>query len=124
MNTIFMLVMYIPLDVNNKDQVKYMHKRATTWATSIRVGCVQQNEAWKSFNSTIPQRMKYPLSAMTLKKKECTHVMQPFVKFGFNKAGVSSTLHTAVKYGPRSLGGIGIFDPFLIQGTGRIAFLI
>ena len=38
----FMLGMYLVPDGNNKDQVKYMHKKATTWATSIRVGGVQR----------------------------------------------------------------------------------
>ena len=33
-----MLGMYLAPDENNKDHVKYMHKKATAWATSIRVG--------------------------------------------------------------------------------------
>ena len=49
---------------------------------------------------------------MTLNKKECKNIMQTIVKFGLAKAGISSTLHTAVRYGPRSLGDIEIFDPF------------
>ena len=50
--------------------------------------------------------------------------MQPNVKFGLTNAVISSTLHTAVRHGPCSLGGIGLFDPFVIQGTGRIGFII
>ena len=50
--------------------------------------------------------------------------MQPIVKFGLTKAGISSILRTAVRYGPSSLGGIGIFDQSVIQGTGILAFLI
>ena len=68
--------------------------------------------------------MKYPLYDMALSKKECKNIMQTIVKFGLNKSGISSTLHTAVKYGLQYLGGIGIFDPFVIQGSVRIAFLI
>ena len=83
-----------------------------------------KKKAWRSLNSTTPQTMKYPLSAMPLNKKECKHIMQPIVKFGLTKVGISSTLHTAVRYVPHSLGGIGLFDLFVIQGTGRIAFLI
>ena len=64
-----LLVMYHAPDGNNKDQVKYMHKKATVWATSIREGDVQQNESWKAINSTILQTIKYPLSDMTLNKK-------------------------------------------------------
>ena len=50
--------------------------------------------------------------------------MRPIVKFGLTKAGISSNLHTAVRYGPQSIGGIGLFEPFMIQGSGRMAFLI
>ena len=50
--------------------------------------------------------------------------MKPIVKFGLTKTGISSNLHTEVRYGPQSLGGIILFEPFAIQGSGRIAFLI
>ena len=64
-----MLVMYLATDGNNnKDQVKDMHNKATSWVTSIRAGGDQQNKACKVFNSTIPQTIKYPLSDMTLKE--------------------------------------------------------
>ena len=35
-----MLGMYFAPDGNNKNQVKYMHKNATTWETSTRAGGV------------------------------------------------------------------------------------
>ena len=50
--------------------------------------------------------------------------MRPIVKFGLTKSIISSTLHTAVRYGTQSLGGIGLFDPFTIQGAVQTAFLI
>ena len=64
-----MLGMYLSPDVNIKDQVKYMHKKATARETSIRAGGVQRNESRKSLNSTITQTMKYPLSSITLNDK-------------------------------------------------------
>ena len=66
----FILGMYPAPDGNNKDQVKYMHKKATAWATSIRVGGFQQKLSWKALNSIILQTTKYPLSVMTLNEKE------------------------------------------------------
>ena len=62
----FMLGMYLSLDVNNKYQVKHMHKKATAWETSIRAGGVQKNEDRKALNSATPKKIKYPLSDMTL----------------------------------------------------------
>ena len=50
--------------------------------------------------------------------------MKPIVKFGLTKSGISSTLHTSVRYGPLLLRGIRLFDPFLIQVTCIIAFLV
>ena len=64
-----MLVIYLALDGNDKDQVKYMQKKATNWETSIRAGGVQQNKVWKALKSTIPLTMEYTLSAMTLNYK-------------------------------------------------------
>ena len=57
---ISVLVMYLAPYDNNKDQVKYMHKKATAWETSISADVVKQNKAWKALNSTIPQTMKHP----------------------------------------------------------------
>ena len=61
---------------------------------------------------------------MTLNKEECKHIMWPILKFGLNKDGISSTLHTVVRYGSRYIGGIVLFDPSVIQAVGRIDFLI
>ena len=118
-----MVGMYLGPYGNNKDQVKYIHKKVTEWATSISVGGVKQNEARKALNSATPPKMKYPLSDMTINEKEYKHTIQTIVKFGLTKAVISSNLQTEVRYGTRYLRGIGIFDPFRIQGTGRMAFL-
>ena len=50
--------------------------------------------------------------------------MQHIVKFRLTKDVISSTIYKSVRYCPRSLSGIIIFDPIFIQGEGRIAFLI
>ena len=65
----FMLGMYLEPDGNNKDQVKYMHKKETAWSTSVRAGGVQQNKGLKALNSATHQTMKYPLSDMKIYKK-------------------------------------------------------
>ena len=57
-----MLGVYLAQDGNNNNQVKYMHKKATAWATSIRAGGVEQNKAWRAFNSTILKTIKMPLT--------------------------------------------------------------
>ena len=61
---------------------------------------------------------------MTLNEKECKHIMRPTIKSGITKDEIHITLNTEVRYWPRSLGSVGIFYPFVIQGAGRIDFLI
>ena len=50
--------------------------------------------------------------------------MQPIIKFGLTRSGISIILHTVVIYGPLSLGVIGMFDPIVSQGAVQISFLI
>ena len=64
-----MMGMYLALDYNNDDQVEYMQKKATDWATSIRPGVLQHNKAWRAFNYTKPQILLYPLPAMMINEK-------------------------------------------------------
>ena len=68
--------------------------------------------------------MKYDLPHMTLNEKYYKHIMRPIVNFGLAMVSISSTFHTAVGYGPRSIGSIGLSVPILIQGAGQIAFLV
>ena len=59
--------------------------------------------------------MKYPLPAMTVNKKECKHTMQPIVKFGLTKTGMSSTLHTEVSMGLDLLEALDILNSSLFK---------
>ena len=59
--------------------------------------------------------MKYPLHDMTLNEKECEIIIIPIIEFGLTKDKISSTLHTAVRYGPCSLEIIENFDLSVIQ---------
>ena len=68
----------------NKDKVKEMHKKETTWSTSIRAGSVQQNKARKSLKYTMNETMKYFWPPMELNGKECKHIMQPIIKLGLS----------------------------------------
>ena len=68
--------------------------------------------------------MKYPLPEMMLNKEERKHNIPPIVKFGLANDGISSTFHKVVIYGPLSIEVIGIFDPFVIQGAVKIAFIV
>ena len=67
---------------------------------------------------------KIPLICHSTKQEIMQTNHATYHKIWLAKVNISSTLHTAVIYGPRSLRCIRPFDPFIIQGEGRIAFLV
>ena len=85
---------------NNRDQVKYTRTKSLTWATSIWAGGIQNYEALHSLEYTIPQTLKYNLIETTLLRKECQETTAIIVEYSLPQDGLSSTIHTAVRYGP------------------------
>ena len=54
----FLLGMYLATYGNDKDQVKYIHKKATVWESSIIAGGLKNYKARKALNSITPQTTK------------------------------------------------------------------
>ena len=71
-----------------------------------------------------PTNYEIPLICHSTKQEIMQTHHATYHKIWLAKVNISSTLHTAVIYGPRSLRCIRPFDPFIIQGEGRIAFLV
>ena len=59
--SMFMLVMYLALDGNNKDQVKYMHKKANAWATYIIVRGVKKKQSTEILKLNNTRNNEIPL---------------------------------------------------------------
>ena len=64
-----MLGMYLALDRNIRNQVKYLKTEALTWETSIRSCGIQNDESWHTLKLTISHTLIYPLIEMTLTYK-------------------------------------------------------
>ena len=74
--------------------------KALTWATYILAGEIQKYEEWHSLKLNIPQTLKYNLTETTVLHKECQDITATIVKYSLPRSGLSSTIHTAVRYGP------------------------
>ena len=53
-----------------------MKNKATSWVDSIQTGHLPVQEAWKCLSSTIIKKLEYPLTALTLSKKECDKLIR------------------------------------------------
>ena len=48
------LGIYLDLDENNRDRVKYMRTKALTWETSIQAKGIQKDGSWHALKLTTP----------------------------------------------------------------------
>ena len=119
-----MLGVYLAPDGNNKDQIKHLRKTTSRWASCIRTGHASAREAWVAINTTITKTVQYCLPATTLTQKDCDFIMAPIFGKAFPKAGLPGNLPKAVRYGTIDSGGVGIQDPFLLQGSHRVSYLV
>jgi hypothetical protein len=68
-------------DGNNEDKVKHLRGVAEKWKDHIRTGHLQCHEAWYALlTATVTMKtIEYPLLALTLTERQCTHIMAPIL---------------------------------------------
>jgi hypothetical protein len=115
---------YLAPDGNNKDHVSYIRQKAEHWADNIKSNPVNKEEVWTALHRTIPFAMAYSLPATTLTQEECTFVMAPIYKTGLSKAGIASTISSAVRSGPLENGGLGLLDAYIHLGVSKVKTLL
>jgi hypothetical protein len=119
-----MLGVHIAPDGNNRDHVTALRKKAEQWAGNIKDCRSNRNEIWTALHRTIPFSMGYSLPATTLSRNECTYIMAPIYKSGLSRAGISHTIPSAIRYGPATMGGLGLMDPYVHMGVRQVESLL
>jgi hypothetical protein len=119
-----MLGVHLAPDGNPTDHLKYLRRKAETWASHMKHSRSNQEETWTALHRTIPFAMCYSLQATTLSNAECRHVMAPIYKTGLPRAGIAATIPTVVRVGPISAGGLGLIDPYIHMGVSQVETLI
>ena len=85
-----------------------LHSKSEKWKDLITSGHITKTNAYQALNTTILKSLEYPMPALTLTKKQCTHIMAPALTVGLAKSGVSSRFPREAVYGPKGTGGLGI----------------
>ena len=94
------------------------------WGSKVRLGNPSPREAWTALHTNISARLKYPVPACTLTELECKSIMSPAIRAALPKAGIVSTMETAMRDGPISSLGCGVLSLYHFMGTSRTAFLV
>ena len=102
-------------DGNSKKQTDALRKKTVQWAQKITRSPLEPDTVWTAINRTIAKTVEYPLAATTLTDKELTHIMAPVLMAGLPRANILRTYPRDVLYGPTSLQGLGVTDPYIYQ---------
>lgn len=87
-----MLGVHLAPDGNMTVHIKYLQRKAETWALHMKQSRSNQEETWTVLHRTIPFAMCYSLQATTLSKEDCRHIMAPIYKIGLPLAGIAATI--------------------------------
>jgi hypothetical protein len=112
------------LEGTDQDKVSYLRGKAEDWAKHICTGVLTKNDAWYALNTTIMKTMEYPMAAICLSLKQWDHVMAPILEAGLNAIQFSQKFPRDIVYGPRNLQGLGVKDPYIVQGLTWIKTLL
>lgn len=66
----------------------------------------------------------YPLPALTLTEKECTHIMAPAIHTTLTKACISSCISSIVRHAPTQSLGLEVPNLYMAMGTARTSLLV
>ena len=119
-----MLGIWLAPDGNKQKVIRVLKKKALEWGSKVRLGNPSPREAWTALHTNISARLKYPVPACTLTELECKSIMSPAIRAALPKAGIVSTMETAMRDGPISSLGCGVLSLYHFMGTSRTAFLV
>lgn len=111
-------------DGNNRDAISHMRKKATKWAALIQTGHLQPTDVHLATESRIMKSLEYPLLALTLTEKECSHIMAPVLDACLSKSHVCRKYPRALTYGPVEEMGLGFHSLYTLQGVAQLSALI
>ena len=112
------------MEGTDKEEVEYLREKAEVWAEHIRTGVITKNDGWYALNTTVMKTLEYPMAAICLSKTDWDHVMAPVLEAGLNAMQFSRNFPRLIVYGPKTVQGLGLKDPYIVQGLTWIQTLM
>jgi hypothetical protein len=102
----------------------YLRQKGADWAELIRSGRITKNDGWYALNTTIMKTFEYPMAATCLTRQQWDTIMVPVLEAGLNSLQFSSKFPHAMVYGPIESQGLGVKDPYILQGLTWLKTLL
>jgi hypothetical protein len=94
------------------------------WAAQIKESTPRQMDAWLALRSTIWKILEYPLTCMTLTKKQCEKIMRPAMSSGLAKSHIYRSFPTSLIHAGAEALGAGLPHLFTVQGIARLSTIV
>ena len=107
------------------DQIAICKKSADTFAVRLRSPKISANDIATFYRSSIYiPTIRYSLPALSVMNEECLNQIQPkILPAMLQKMHINSHLPTEIRHGPKSLGGLALFDVRTEHGIEQIKYL-
>ena len=115
-----MLGVHLAPDGNQKEQFRYMYKKALQFGEYMRCGSVKRDESFLALKSIAMKSIEYPLPATSLSEKQLSSIMWQILQHYLPKSGINRYIPRDVLYAPLTYQGLGVQNPFIIQGCKHI----
>ena len=118
------LGVFLAPDGNNEDMLQYLIQKAQEWSEQMRVGQLGRDEIWRALQTTIMKTIEYPLLSTTLEEPELARLMKVVLRHTLSQSGLPKTFPRALLFGPKSMQGMGLKDPFITQNIKQLKALL
>ena len=115
-----MLGVFLAPDGNNDAQYKYMYKKAMQLGEYMRNGFVHPDESFLALTTIAQKVIEYPLPALNLSESQLTSIMWQLLQHYLPKSGINRYINRTVLYAPKMYQGLGIKNPFILQGCKHV----
>lgn len=119
-----MLGVYLAPDGNNAKQLQVLTEKAKKMEACLNRGHLDRYESWVALTRVCTKSLEYPLPAMTFSEKQCKQYMAPMLRSYLPKAGFNRNFPRDILYGSKEYGGLGLHNPYLLQGIHHVADII
>jgi hypothetical protein len=115
-----MLGVLISPSKNQAAEHTCLAKKALKFSQQATAASINPRQARRAYQGIYVGRMRYGLLALTLKPATDQSIQSPATLAILPTLGYNRNMPTEVEYGPTNLGGIGLQDLYVLQGTRKV----
>ena len=116
----------VPLDLANRsrDSFNAIVEICQTFAAQIRTAKCDKTSCLNVFNTSVMPSLSYRMIATQFSEEEWNKAIRPAIRATMNAAGMAKNIAHAIFYGPLEYQGIGVQNPFFLQGIIHVTTLL